>query len=157
MSKMSSVVKQTVDANKYSVCAGLYNNMLFSDFYFYCRVQLHAYTPNGRPGHSAVTDISLQCMGKTIRGLWVTICSRMCGQVLTWWNRRLVSLNAYFFAVPDQLQAIDGHSSFIDNLMLTSNFSYFGMPIDNAVSTDTSIVVSSWYFYNSKFCWLTLF
>ncbi|KAI0278702.1 hypothetical protein BGY98DRAFT_916704, partial [Russula aff. rugulosa BPL654] len=38
----------------------------------------------------------------------------------------------------------DGHSSFMDNLVLTSNFSTFGMPIDNAVPTDTNIAVSSW-------------
>jgi len=59
-----------------------------------------------------------------------------------------VSLNARFIGVPDQFQVIDGHSSFIDNLVLTSDFSYFGMPIDNAAPTDTSFAVSSWYFYN---------
>ncbi|KAI0278709.1 hypothetical protein BGY98DRAFT_933632 [Russula aff. rugulosa BPL654] len=34
--------------------------------------------------------------------------------------------------------------------MLNSNFGNFGMPIDNAVPADTSVAVSSWYFYNSK-------
>ncbi|KAF8497618.1 hypothetical protein F5888DRAFT_1699470, partial [Russula emetica] len=36
-----------------------------------------------------------------------------------------------------------GHSNFLDNLVLTSNFSTFGMPVDNAVPTDTNIAVSS--------------
>jgi len=36
------------------------------------------------------------------------------------------------------------HSNFIDNLVSTSNFSTFGMPVDNAVPTDINIAVSSW-------------
>jgi hypothetical protein len=55
----------------------------------------------------------------------------------------------YFTDVPDQFycQVYDGHSNFIDNIVLTSNFSNFGMPVDS-LSTDTSVAVSSWYFYN---------
>jgi len=62
----------------------------------------------------------------------------------------LVGILEYLFLViSDQFQVYAGHSSFIDNLVLTSNFSTFGMPIDNAVPTDTNIAVSSWYFFNS--------
>jgi len=64
-------------------------------------------------------------------------------------------LDYLFLAVSDQFQVYDGHSSFMDNLVLTSNFSTFGMPIDNAVPTDTNIAVSSWYFYILKSCYLT--
>ena len=59
--------------------------------------------------------------------------------------------------VSDQFQVYNGHSNFIENLVLTSNFSSFGMPIDNAIPTDTSVAVSSWYFIIIKFCCLTLF
>jgi hypothetical protein len=51
-----------------------------------------------------------------------------------------------FLAVSDQFQVYTGHSNFIDNLLLTSNFSTFGMPVDN---TDINVAVSSWYSYNS--------
>jgi len=61
-----------------------------------------------------------------------------------------------FLAVSDPFQVYAGHSNFIDNLVLTSNFSTFGMPVDNAVPTDTNIAVSSWYFYILKFFYLTL-
>ncbi len=46
---------------------------------------------------------------------------------------------------PDQSlwQVYDGHSNFIDNIGLTSNFSNFGMPVDD-LSTDTTIAASSW-------------
>lgn len=55
-----------------------------------------------------------------------------------------VSFRRYSFpVVPDQSQIYDGHSDFIDNLVLTSNFSAFGMPVD---SLDTNVAVSSWYF-----------
>ncbi|KAF8263272.1 hypothetical protein EI94DRAFT_1704113 [Lactarius quietus] len=37
----------------------------------------------------------------------------------------------------------DGQSSFIDNVTLSSNFSNYGMPVDN-YNTDTSTAVSSW-------------
>jgi Domain of unknown function (DUF1793) len=57
-----------------------------------------------------------------------------------------------FLAASDQFQVYAGHSNFIDNLVLTSNFSTFGMPVDNAVPTDTNIAVSSWYFYILKSC-----
>ena len=53
-----------------------------------------------------------------------------------------------FLAVPDQFQIYNGHSDFIENLVLTSNLSTFGMPIDNAIRADTSVAVSSWVFYN---------
>ena len=59
-------------------------------------------------------------------------------------------------AVSEQFQVYAGHSNFIDNLMSTSNFSAYGMPVDNAVPTDTDIAVSSWYFNILKFCYLTL-
>ena len=39
-------------------------------------------------------------------------------------------------------QVHDAHSSFIDNVTLTSNFSNYGMPVDD-YSTDTSIAASS--------------
>jgi hypothetical protein len=45
--------------------------------------------------------------------------------------------------VPDQFQIYDGHSNFIHNLVLTSNFSTFGMPVD---SLDINVAVSSRYF-----------
>jgi hypothetical protein len=48
-----------------------------------------------------------------------------------------------FLDVPDQFQIYDGHSDFIHNLVLTSNFSTYGMPIDNL---DTNVAVSSRYF-----------
>ena len=48
--------------------------------------------------------------------------------------------------VSDQFQVYTGHGNFIDNLMLNSNFSALGMPVDNA---DTNVAVSSWYSYNS--------
>jgi hypothetical protein len=41
------------------------------------------------------------------------------------------------------------HSNFINNIVLTSDFSNFGMPVDN-LSTDTSVAVSSRYFYSSQ-------
>ena len=44
--------------------------------------------------------------------------------------------------VPDQFQIYDGQSDFILNLVLTSNFSTFGMPVD---SLDSNIAVSSRY------------
>jgi hypothetical protein len=59
-------------------------------------------------------------------------------------------------AASDQFQVYTGHSNFIDNLVLTSNFSTFGMPVDNAVPTDTNIAASSQYFHVLKFCYLTL-
>ena len=56
-------------------------------------------------------------------------------------------LEYLFLVVSDQLQVYTGHSSFLDNLVSTSNFSTFGMPVDNVVPTDTNIAVSSWYLY----------
>ena len=64
-------------------------------------------------------------------------------------------LEYLFLSVSDQFQVYAGHSSFIDKLVFNSNFSTFGMPIDD-VSTDTNITVSSWYFYILKSCYLTL-
>jgi hypothetical protein len=54
-------------------------------------------------------------------------------------------LECSFTAVPDDFQVYDGHSSFIDNLVLTSDFGYFGMPSDDVA--DTTVAVSSWYFH----------
>ena len=65
-------------------------------------------------------------------------------------------LEYLFLAVCDPFQVYTGHSSFLDNLVSTSNFSTFGMPVDNVVPTDTNIAVSSWYFYLFKFSCLTL-
>jgi hypothetical protein len=65
-------------------------------------------------------------------------------------------LEYLFLAVSDQFQIYASHSNFIDNLVLTSNFSTFGMPVDNAVPTDTNIAVSSRYFHILKFCYLTV-
>ena len=52
-----------------------------------------------------------------------------------------------FIAFPYEFQVYDGYSSFIDNLVLTSDFGYFGMPSDNVAPTDTRVAVSSWYFH----------
>ena len=52
-------------------------------------------------------------------------------------------IDCSFLDVPDPLQIYDGHSNFIQNLVLTSNFSTFGMPVDNL---DTNVAVSSRYF-----------
>jgi len=52
-------------------------------------------------------------------------------------------LECLFLDVPDQFQIYDGHSNFIHNLVLTSNFSAFGMPVD---SLDINVAVSSRYF-----------
>ena len=41
--------------------------------------------------------------------------------------------------------------------MLNSNFSDNGMPIDNAVPTDTSVAASSWYLYDRYILLLTGF
>ena len=49
-------------------------------------------------------------------------------------------------AVSDQFQVYTGHGNFIDNLMLNSNFSTLGMPVDNA---DTNVAVSIWCSFNS--------
>ena len=50
-------------------------------------------------------------------------------------------------AVSDQFQVYNGHSSFINNLVLYSNFSSYGMPVDN---TNINAAVSSWYLYGSS-------
>jgi hypothetical protein len=64
-------------------------------------------------------------------------------------------LECSLHAVSDQFQVYNGHSNFINNLVSNSNFSKFGMPIDNAVPTDTSAAVSSWYLYASYILSLT--
>ena len=56
-------------------------------------------------------------------------------------------LEYLFLVVSDQFQVYTGHSNFLDNLMSTSNFGTFGMPVDNVVPTDINIAVSSRYFY----------
>jgi hypothetical protein len=60
-------------------------------------------------------------------------------------------------AISDQFQVYNGHSSYINNLVLNSNFSNYGMPIDNAVPTDTSAAVTSWYLYDYYILSLTPF
>ena len=52
-------------------------------------------------------------------------------------------LEYLFLVVSDQFQVYTGHSNFLDNLVSTSNFSSFGLPVDNAVPADTNIAVSS--------------
>ena len=52
--------------------------------------------------------------------------------------------------VSDQFQVYDGHSNFIFNILMNSDLGSFGLPVDNAVPTDTNVTVSSWYFYNSE-------
>ncbi|KAF8491808.1 hypothetical protein F5888DRAFT_1619585 [Russula emetica] len=49
-----------------------------------------------------------------------------------WLGTNLVELSVY-----------NGHSNFINNIVLTSDFSNFGMPVDN-ISTNTKVAVSSW-------------
>jgi hypothetical protein len=66
-------------------------------------------------------------------------------------------LESSLLAVSDQFQVYDGHSTFIYNLVLNSNFTNYDMPIDNAVPTDTSAAVSSWYLYHSYILSLTPF
>jgi hypothetical protein len=52
--------------------------------------------------------------------------------------------------VSDQFQVYNDHSNFIFNLLMNSDLGKFGLPIDNAVPTDTGVTVSSWYFYDSE-------
>ena len=60
-----------------------------------------------------------------------------------------MSVNALVLAVSHHFQVYDGQSSFINNMMLNSNISSnFGLPVDN-ISTDTTVAVSSRYFYKS--------
>jgi hypothetical protein len=66
-------------------------------------------------------------------------------------------LECPLLAVSDQFQVYDGHSYFINNLVLNSNFSKYGMPIDNAVPTDTNAAASSWYLCDSYMLSLTPF
>jgi hypothetical protein len=47
-----------------------------------------------------------------------------------------------FLSVSHLFQVYNGHSSFIDNIVSNSNFSKFGVPVDN-VPPDTSSAVSS--------------
>jgi hypothetical protein len=57
-------------------------------------------------------------------------------------------LECSLHAVSDQFQVYIGHSDFINNLVSNSNFSKYGMPIDNTVPTDTSVAASSRYLYD---------
>ena len=63
-------------------------------------------------------------------------------------------LECSLLAVSDQFQVYNGHSNFIYDLM-SSNFSNYGMPIDNAVPIDTSAAVSSWCLFISYILSLT--
>ncbi|KAF8491814.1 hypothetical protein F5888DRAFT_1613303 [Russula emetica] len=105
MSKMSSVVNQTADANKYSnAAANLYAQWkslaLSSDQHL-----LAAYGQNNSwtLGYNLFADV--------------------------WLGTNLVESSV--------------GSNFINNIILTSDHSGFGMPIDN-LSTDTNVAVSSW-------------
>ena len=155
MSKMSSVVKQTDDTDKYSVCASSF--VCHAAHLLVRRVQLRHSTSNGRALDWAATSISLRRMGKLTRGLWGTIYSRMCGWALSWWNSRLAQFECPPFAISDQFQVYNAHSDFLNYLMSNSNFSDNGMPIDNAVPTDTSVAASSWYLYDCYVLLLTGF
>ena len=66
-------------------------------------------------------------------------------------------LECSLLAVSDPFQVLNGHCDFINNLVLNSNFSNYGMPIDNAVPTDTSAAASSWYLCDSYILSLTPF
>jgi hypothetical protein len=75
-----------------------------------------------------------------------------------WLGTKLVEplvgvLECSLLAVSDRFQVYDGHSNFIYNVV-NSNLSNYGLPIDNAVPTDTSVAASSWYLY--KFYILSL-
>jgi len=108
MSKMSSAVNQTAEANKYSsATASLYAQWkslaLASDQHL---LAVYGQTNSWTLGYNLFADV--------------------------WLGTNLVEPSVY-----------NGHSNFIDNLVLTSNFSNFGMPVDN-LSTDTTVAVSSW-------------
>ncbi|KAF8497612.1 hypothetical protein F5888DRAFT_1923669 [Russula emetica] len=108
MSKMSSVVNQTADANKYSnASANLYAQWkslaLNSDQHLLAEYgQNNSWTL----GYNLFADV--------------------------WLGTNLVESSVY-----------NGHSNFINNIVSTSDFSNFGMPVDN-LFTDTSVAVSSW-------------
>ncbi|KAI9513395.1 hypothetical protein F5148DRAFT_1278777 [Russula earlei] len=107
MSKMSSVVRQAADAQRYSnVAASLYgqwkNLALGGD--------QHILAAYGQVANS-----------------W-TLGYNLFADV--WLGTGLVESSIY-----------NGHSSFIDNITLTSTFSNYGMPVDDA---DTNTAVSSW-------------
>jgi hypothetical protein len=61
-----------------------------------------------------------------------------------------------FLAVSDQFQVYNGQSDFLYNLVSISDFSTFGMPVDNTSPTGRNIAVPSWYFYILKSYFLTL-
>jgi hypothetical protein len=72
-----------------------------------------------------------------------------------WLGTYLVDLSVRVLEFPpttvsDQFQVYNGHGNFIFNLLMNSDLGKFGLPIDNAVPTDTSVTVSSWYFYDSE-------
>ncbi|KAN0141387.1 DUF1793 domain containing protein [Lactarius tabidus] len=114
MSKMSSVVKKTADADKYSVCAdafddtasGLYTQWkglaLASDQHL---VAIYGFTNLWTLGYNLFADV--------------------------WLSTSVVESSVY-----------DGQSSFINNIALTSSFSNYGIPIDN-YNTDTSTAAST--------------
>ncbi|KAH9000246.1 hypothetical protein EDB92DRAFT_1983797 [Lactarius akahatsu] len=60
-------------------------------------------------------------------------------------NHPSVSADSCLVLTPIRVgfQIYDGQSSFFDNLLLTSNFSDSGVPVDN-LGWDTSVRVSSW-------------
>ncbi|KAF8497617.1 hypothetical protein F5888DRAFT_1613412 [Russula emetica] len=139
MSKMSSAVKNTDDANKYSSeAARLYAQWksvaLGSDQHL-----LAAYGQSSDSwtlGYNLFADVWL---GTSLVELPVSV------------------LECSLLAVCDPFQVYNGHSNFINDLVSNSNFSNYGMPIDNAVPTDTSAAVSSWYLYDSCILSLTSF
>ncbi|KAF8497594.1 hypothetical protein F5888DRAFT_301200 [Russula emetica] len=106
MSKMSAVVEQTDDVNKYSNAAALLyaqwkSLALSSDQHL---LAAYGQSNSWTLGYNLFADV--------------------------WLGTNLVESPIY-----------DGHSNFIHNLVLTSNFSTFGMPVD---SLDTNVTVSSW-------------
>ncbi|KAI0278710.1 hypothetical protein BGY98DRAFT_1186437 [Russula aff. rugulosa BPL654] len=107
MSKMSSVVDQTVDANKYSnAAANLYAQWkslaLSSDQHLFA---VYEQSDSWTLGYNLFADV--------------------------WLGTNLVESSVY-----------DGHSNFIKNIILTSDFK-FGMPVDS-ISIDINVAVSSW-------------
>ena len=57
-----------------------------------------------------------------------------------------VSLLECPLTVSDRFQVYNGHSDFIFNLLMHSDFGAYGLPVDNAVPTDINVTMSSWYF-----------
>ncbi|KAF8273635.1 hypothetical protein EI94DRAFT_1795045 [Lactarius quietus] len=108
MSKMSAVVNQTADADRFSKMA----SSLYSQW----------------KGLALASDQHLLA-AYGLANSW-TLGYNLFADV--WLGTSVVESSVY-----------NGQSIFIDNVMLTSNFSKYGMPVDN-YNTDTSTAASSW-------------